>query len=54
MIMLETLKSDNPGIHRMGETWMRCSLKSYIRYAKITQEKLVSMTDDQNPRPTYV
>ncbi|KAL0951843.1 hypothetical protein HGRIS_008504 [Hohenbuehelia grisea] len=31
MIVLDTLKSDDPGIRRIGETWMRCSLKSYVR-----------------------
>jgi hypothetical protein len=32
MIVLDTLKSDDPGLRRIGETWMRCSLKSYLRY----------------------
>jgi hypothetical protein len=31
MIVLETLKSTDPGLYRIGETWMRCSLKSYLR-----------------------
>lgn len=31
MIVLDTLKSDDPNLHRIGETWMRCSLKSYTR-----------------------
>lgn len=31
MIVLETLKSNDPGLYRIGETWMRCSLKSYLR-----------------------
>lgn len=31
MIVLDTLKSDDPGLRRIGETWMRCSLKSYLR-----------------------
>ncbi|KAF8167553.1 Dopey, N-terminal-domain-containing protein [Crassisporium funariophilum] len=31
MIVLDTLKSDNPTLRRIGETWMRCSLKSYLR-----------------------
>ncbi|GLB43530.1 putative dopey, N-terminal [Lyophyllum shimeji] len=31
MIVLETLKSDDPSLRRIGETWMRCSLKSYLR-----------------------
>ncbi|KAF5384809.1 hypothetical protein D9615_001099 [Tricholomella constricta] len=31
MIVLDTLKSDDPSLRRIGETWMRCSLKSYLR-----------------------
>ncbi|EGO05284.1 hypothetical protein SERLA73DRAFT_82881 [Serpula lacrymans var. lacrymans S7.3] len=31
MIVLDTLKHDDPILRRVGETWMRCSLKSYIR-----------------------
>lgn len=31
MIVLDTLRSDDPGLRRVGETWMRCSLKSYLR-----------------------
>lgn len=31
MIVLETLKNDDPGLRRISETWMRCSLKSYLR-----------------------
>ncbi|TCD67610.1 hypothetical protein EIP91_012242 [Steccherinum ochraceum] len=31
MIVLDTLKSENPKIRRVGETWMRCCLKSYLR-----------------------
>ena len=32
MIVLGTLKSEDPSLRRVGETWMRCSLKSYLRY----------------------
>ncbi|TFY63318.1 hypothetical protein EVJ58_g3324 [Rhodofomes roseus] len=32
MIALDTLKSSDPALRRIGETWMRCSLKSYLRY----------------------
>ena len=35
MIVLDTLKSDDPNLRRVGETWMRCSLKSYLRYVGI-------------------
>ncbi|KAF9011155.1 Dopey, N-terminal-domain-containing protein [Cyathus striatus] len=31
MIVLDTLKNDDPTLRRIGETWMRCSLKSYLR-----------------------
>ncbi|KAJ2917856.1 hypothetical protein MD484_g2573, partial [Candolleomyces efflorescens] len=31
MIVLDTLKSSDPSLYRIGETWMRCSLKSYLR-----------------------
>ncbi|KAJ7103154.1 Dopey, N-terminal-domain-containing protein, partial [Mycena belliarum] len=31
MIVLDTLKNDDPCLRRVGETWMRCSLKSYLR-----------------------
>ncbi|CDO73123.1 hypothetical protein BN946_scf185007.g177 [Trametes cinnabarina] len=31
MSVLETLRSDDPRLRRIGETWMRCSLKSYLR-----------------------
>lgn len=31
MIVLDTLKNEDPSLRRMGETWMRCSLKSYLR-----------------------
>ncbi|KAI0830814.1 Dopey, N-terminal-domain-containing protein [Trametes gibbosa] len=31
MTLLETLRSDDPRLRRVGETWMRCSLKSYLR-----------------------
>ncbi|KAH9858301.1 Dopey, N-terminal-domain-containing protein [Lenzites betulinus] len=31
MALLETLRSDDPKLRRIGETWMRCSLKSYLR-----------------------
>lgn len=32
MIVLESLNQDCPTSRRVGETWMRCSLRSYIRY----------------------
>jgi hypothetical protein len=32
LAVLDALKSDNPASRRVGETWMRSSLKSYTRY----------------------
>ncbi|KAG5340493.1 hypothetical protein C0989_001400 [Termitomyces sp. Mn162] len=37
MIVLETLKSDDPSLRRIGETWMRCSLRSYLRYVVLRE-----------------
>ncbi|KAH9920216.1 Dopey, N-terminal-domain-containing protein [Epithele typhae] len=31
MSVLETLRSEDPKLRRIGETWVRCSLKSYLR-----------------------
>ncbi|KAJ3925089.1 MAG: hypothetical protein NXY57DRAFT_1044399 [Lentinula lateritia] len=31
MIVLDTLKNEEPNLRRIGETWMRCSLKSFHR-----------------------
>ncbi|KAF8588312.1 hypothetical protein K439DRAFT_1629769 [Ramaria rubella] len=31
LIVLDTLKNHDPNLRRIGETWMRCSLKSYTR-----------------------
>lgn len=32
-IVLDTLKSPDVNVRRVGETWMRCYMKSYLRYA---------------------
>jgi hypothetical protein len=32
MAVLDTLKNDDPHLRRIGETWMRCNLRSYLRY----------------------
>ena len=32
MLVLDTLKSEDPNLRRVGETWMRCSLRTYLRY----------------------
>ncbi|KAK2464744.1 hypothetical protein APHAL10511_003162 [Amanita phalloides] len=31
MLVLDSLRNDDPSLRRMGETWMRCNLKSYLR-----------------------
>ncbi|KIL71408.1 hypothetical protein M378DRAFT_188883 [Amanita muscaria Koide BX008] len=31
LVVLESLTSDDVSLRRVGETWMRCSLKSYLR-----------------------
>ncbi|KAG9033005.1 hypothetical protein FRB95_000667 [Tulasnella sp. JGI-2019a] len=31
MILLDSLRSDDVNVRRVGETWMRCCLKSYLR-----------------------
>ncbi|KAI6048019.1 Dopey, N-terminal-domain-containing protein [Pisolithus marmoratus] len=31
MIVLDTLRHDQPNIRRVGETWIRCNLRSYAR-----------------------
>ncbi|CAK5264480.1 unnamed protein product [Mycena citricolor] len=31
MIVLDSLKSEDVSLRRVGETWMRCSLRSYLR-----------------------
>jgi len=31
MIVLDSLKHDDSSLRRVGETWMRCNLRSYIR-----------------------
>jgi hypothetical protein len=43
MIILDTLKSDEPNRRRIGETWMRCSLKSYLRLARRSHLEVVLM-----------
>jgi len=51
MIVLDTLKSDDPGLRRIGETWMRCSLRSYLRY---TTSLLPLPSSDQSSRSSVL
>src|SRR4051794_15247555 len=44
MIVLDTLKSADPQTRRIGETFMRCSLKSYIRYVTFTDTTSIHNT----------
>ena len=39
MIVLDTLKSEDSNLRRIGETWMRCSLKSYTRWVPFVQAR---------------
>ena len=32
LLVLDSLKADDLSTRRAGEAWMRCSLKSYLRY----------------------
>ena len=34
LIVLDTLRSDNPSIRQAGETWMRKNLRGYARYVQ--------------------
>lgn len=46
LAVLDALKSDNPAFRRAGETWMRSSLKSYVRcglYISYTQQYHLSI-----------
>ncbi|KAF8845997.1 hypothetical protein BDN67DRAFT_891629, partial [Paxillus ammoniavirescens] len=49
MLVLETLKHDHPSLRRVGETWMRCSLKSYIRILEPILHDLVDPTIRRKP-----
>ncbi|KAG1839780.1 hypothetical protein C8R48DRAFT_781978 [Suillus tomentosus] len=31
MIVLETLKHEDPSLRHIGETWMQCNLRAHIR-----------------------
>ncbi|KIK97672.1 hypothetical protein PAXRUDRAFT_824668 [Paxillus rubicundulus Ve08.2h10] len=49
MIVLETLKHDHPSLRRVGETWMRCSLRSYIRILEPILHDLIDPTVRRKP-----
>ncbi|KAH7930453.1 hypothetical protein BV22DRAFT_1000727 [Leucogyrophana mollusca] len=54
MIVLETLKHDNPNLRRVGETWMRCSLRSYVRVLEPILFDILDPTIRRTPGSTRV
>ncbi|KAJ7610904.1 Dopey, N-terminal-domain-containing protein [Roridomyces roridus] len=54
MIVLETLKNEDPCLRRIGETWMRCSLKSYLRVLDPILFDLLDPTIHRIPNTTKV
>ncbi|KAF9486392.1 hypothetical protein BDN70DRAFT_822033, partial [Pholiota conissans] len=52
MTVLDTLKSDNVNLRRIGETWMRCSLKSYIRRGQVLDPIFFDLLDPSILRST--
>lgn len=51
MIILDALKNDDPGLRRVGETWMRCSLRSYLR---VLDPILYDLLDPSMKRISFV
>lgn len=47
--VLDTMKSDDPALRRLGETWMRCSLKSYMRILDPVLYELMDPTVKRTP-----
>ncbi|KAG2155714.1 Dopey, N-terminal-domain-containing protein [Suillus clintonianus] len=54
MIVLETLKHDDPSLRRVGETWMRCNLRSYIRVLEPVLRDLLDPSIRRIPRASRV
>ncbi|KAG1886069.1 Dopey, N-terminal-domain-containing protein [Suillus subluteus] len=54
MIVLETLKHDDPSLRRVGETWMRCNLRSYIRVLEPVLRDLLDPSIRRIPRVSRV
>ncbi|EIN14374.1 hypothetical protein PUNSTDRAFT_140678 [Punctularia strigosozonata HHB-11173 SS5] len=61
-IVLGTLRSDDPTMRRLGEVWMRCSLRSYVRVLDpilfslldpSIRRRLASTTVNGRELPTY-
>ncbi|KAH7907786.1 Dopey, N-terminal-domain-containing protein, partial [Hygrophoropsis aurantiaca] len=53
-MVLETLKHDNPNLRRVGETWMRCSLKSYMRVVEPILFDLLDPSIRRTPKSTRI
>ncbi|KAG8796457.1 hypothetical protein FRC17_007997, partial [Serendipita sp. 399] len=47
--VLDTMRSDDPALRRLGETWMRCSLKSYMRILDPVMYELMDPTVRRTP-----
>ncbi|KIJ66430.1 hypothetical protein HYDPIDRAFT_26778 [Hydnomerulius pinastri MD-312] len=54
MIVLETLNHEHPSLRRVGETWMRCSLKSYTRILEPILYDLLDPTVRRKPKSTKI
>ncbi|KAK7063885.1 dopey-N domain-containing protein [Favolaschia claudopus] len=54
MVVLDTLKNEDPCLRRIGESWMRCSLKSYLRILDPLLFDLLDPTIRRIPNTTKV
>ncbi|KAI6154002.1 Dopey, N-terminal-domain-containing protein [Pisolithus tinctorius] len=54
MIVLDTLRHDQPSIRRAGETWMRCNLRSYARVLEPIVYDLIDPTIRRKPCRTKI
>lgn len=54
MIVLDTLRHEQPSIRRAGETWMRCSLRSYARVLEPIIYDLIDPTIRRKPCRTKI
>ncbi|KAI6136235.1 Dopey, N-terminal-domain-containing protein [Pisolithus sp. B1] len=54
MIVLDTLRHEQPSIRRAGETWMRCSLRSYARILEPIIYDLIDPTIRRKPCRTKI
>jgi hypothetical protein len=56
LIVLDTLKHENSSLRRVAETWMRCNLRSYLRFVPLTTKIRQTRVDKaaQDSRPNLV